>query len=67
MTGPGMSVSELADLGVRRISIGGSLARVGWGAVLMAAEQIKAGSFAGLGVGASGKQLNDIFRSFTQS
>lgn len=61
MFGPGLTVAELADLGVRRISIGGALARVAWGAVLQAAEQIKAGSFAELGQGASGKQLNGIF------
>ena len=61
---PGLNVTELADLGVRRISIGGSLARVAWAAMLAAAEQIKAGSFNGLDAGASGKQLNDTFRRF---
>jgi len=30
MHAPGMSVAELADLGVRRISVGGSLARSAW-------------------------------------
>lgn len=61
MTMPGMSVAELADLGVRRISIGGALARVAWGAMMTAAEQIKAGSFDGLAAGAPGKRLNEIF------
>lgn len=61
MATPGMSVAELADLGVRRISIGGALARVAWGAMMAAAEQIKAGSFDGLAPGASGKRLNEIF------
>jgi 2-methylisocitrate lyase-like PEP mutase family enzyme len=60
----GLSVAELADLGVRRISIGGALATVAWGAVLQAAEQIKVGSFAGLANGASGKRLNEIFGGF---
>jgi 2-methylisocitrate lyase-like PEP mutase family enzyme len=60
----GLSVAELADLGVRRISVGGALARVGWAAVLAAAEQIKAGSFDGLAGGTPGKQLNDIFGAF---
>jgi 2-methylisocitrate lyase-like PEP mutase family enzyme len=64
MMGPGLSVAELADLGVRRISVGGGLARVGWGAVMAAAERIKAGSFDGLAAAAPGKQLNDIFRGF---
>ncbi|MEO8845609.1 MAG: isocitrate lyase/phosphoenolpyruvate mutase family protein [Kofleriaceae bacterium] len=63
MATPGMSVAELADLGVRRISIGGALARVAWGAMMAAAEQIKAGSFDGLAVGASGKRLNEVFGS----
>jgi 2-methylisocitrate lyase-like PEP mutase family enzyme len=60
--GPG--VAELADLGVRRISVGGALARAAWATMLRAAEQIKAGSFEGLAGGTSGKQLNEIFGSF---
>jgi 2-methylisocitrate lyase-like PEP mutase family enzyme len=64
MSGPGLSVAELAGLGVRRISIGGALARVAWGAMLRVAEEIKDGSFAGLASGASGKTLNEIFGSF---
>ena len=64
MWGPGYTVAELAELGVRRISIGGALARVAWGAMLKAAEEIKAGTFDGLATGASGKKLNDIFGSF---
>lgn len=61
MTGPGLSLAELADLGVRRVSIGGALARVAWGAMLKVAEEIKRGSFDGLGSAASGKVLNGIF------
>jgi 2-methylisocitrate lyase-like PEP mutase family enzyme len=61
---PGISVAELADLGVRRISVGGGLARVAWGAALAAIEQLKAGSFEGLANGASGKQMNDAFGGF---
>ena len=62
--GPGLSVVELAELGVRRISVGGALARVAWRAMLAAAEQIKAGSFDGLAGGAPGSQLNEIFGRF---
>lgn len=65
VSSPGLSVSELTDLGVRRISVGGALARVGWGAVMSAAEQIKTGSFDGLGSAASGRRLNDIFDART--
>jgi 2-methylisocitrate lyase-like PEP mutase family enzyme len=65
MFGPGVSVAELAELGVRRISVGGTLARVAWGAMLSVAEQMKAGSFDGLASAAPGKKLNDIFAGFT--
>lgn len=42
------TVRELAAVGVRRISVGGTLARVGWTAVLAAATEIaEQGSFAG--------------------
>jgi 2-methylisocitrate lyase-like PEP mutase family enzyme len=36
-----LSVRELEDLGVRRISVGGALARVAWGAFMRAAKSIK--------------------------
>jgi 2-methylisocitrate lyase-like PEP mutase family enzyme len=58
---PDISVAELADMGVRRISIGGALARVAWGAVKAAAEQMQTGSFEGLANAASGKDMNGIF------
>jgi 2-methylisocitrate lyase-like PEP mutase family enzyme len=57
---PGMTVAELAELGVRRISVGGSLARAAWNAVIGAAEQLAAGSFDGLTAGPS-RKLNEIF------
>ncbi len=45
----GVTVSDLADLGVRRISVGGALARAAWTGFQRAAELIaKQGSFAGL-------------------
>lgn len=57
-------MAELTELGVRRISIGGALARVGWAAMLDAAKRMQAGSFDGLANAASGKQLNGIFGDF---
>jgi 2-methylisocitrate lyase-like PEP mutase family enzyme len=57
---PGMTVAELADLGVRRISVGGSLARIAWNAVIGAAEQLAAGSFEAFAAPPS-KKLNEIF------
>ena len=61
MMAPGLSVAELAGLGVRRISVGGALARVMWKAVWDAAAQMRAGSFAGLAGAASGRELNGLF------
>jgi len=49
---------------VRRVSVGGALARVAWGALLAASEQLRAGSFAGLSNAASGADLNRIFATF---
>ena len=64
MSGPGLTVAELAALGVRRISVGGALARVAWAAMLKAAEEMQQGSFGGLAGAASGKILNGIFQEF---
>ena len=45
-----LTVAEAAALGVRRISIGGALARAAWGGFLEAAREIAAeGTFRGLG------------------
>lgn len=66
MWGPGLTVAELAELGVRRISVGGALARVAWGAMLSAAEAMKAGSFDGLASAVPGKRLNDLFAGFAR-
>lgn len=58
---PGLSARQLADLGVRRISVGGSLARVAWQAMIATAKQVYAGSFEGL-TGTPSSELNAIFR-----
>ncbi|WP_233253498.1 isocitrate lyase/PEP mutase family protein [Paracoccus binzhouensis] len=41
LTGPGYSVAELSEAGVRRISVGGSFARAALGALVRAAEEVK--------------------------
>jgi 2-methylisocitrate lyase-like PEP mutase family enzyme len=47
--GPVPTVAELADLGVRRVSLGSALARAAWGGFLRAARTLATeGSFAGL-------------------
>lgn len=61
---PAMPLAQMAELGVRRISVGGSLARAGWAATMAAAKSIKEGSFTALAGGMPSKQLNDAFGSF---
>lgn len=59
-----LSVARLADLGVRRISLGSALARAAWGALIRATRAMTtAGSFDGLAGAASFAELNTIFRS----
>ncbi len=59
---PGLSVAQLADLGVRRISVGASLARTAWGEFLRAAREIaEAGTFTAFERGAKGGELNALF------
>jgi 2-methylisocitrate lyase-like PEP mutase family enzyme len=58
----GLSVKEAADLGVRRISVGGSLARTAWSGFMQAAKEIaEQGTFAELGKGYPGGELNKMF------
>ncbi len=58
---PDLSVARLADLGVRRISVGSALARVAWGAFMRAALEIKnTGSFDGLAGAASFSEISDV-------
>ncbi len=60
---PGPSVRELQDLGVRRISVGGALARVAWGAFLRAAREIAGqGTFQAFGEAAPFAELDGLFR-----
>lgn len=57
-----VTVSQLADLGVRRISIGGALARAAWGGFIAAAKAIhEQGSFSAFAHAAPFGELNDLF------
>ena len=59
----GLSVKEAADLGVRRISVGGSLARMAWAGFMSAAKEIaERGTFSELAKGYPGAELNKMFR-----
>jgi 2-methylisocitrate lyase-like PEP mutase family enzyme len=59
-----LTVAEIAAMGVRRISVGGTLARVAWTAVMQSARQIaetgKFDSFAGV---VPNSELNALFRA----
>lgn len=58
---PGLSVKEIEALGVRRISVGGSLARSAWGGFMKAAKEIaEQGTFTELAHGYSGGELNKM-------
>jgi 2-methylisocitrate lyase-like PEP mutase family enzyme len=58
-----LSFSQLADLSVRRISVGSGLALAAWGAFLRAAEDIKTnGVFSLLANGAASAHLNELFQ-----
>jgi 2-methylisocitrate lyase-like PEP mutase family enzyme len=58
-----LSLSQLADLGVRRISVGSGLALAAWGTFLRAAKEIKTnGTFNLLANGAASAELNELFQ-----
>jgi len=56
------TVEELAALGVRRISVGGALARAAWGGFMAAAIEIaREGTFQALGRAAPSAAVNGLF------
>jgi 2-methylisocitrate lyase-like PEP mutase family enzyme len=58
----GLGLAEIAALGVRRVSVGGALARTAWGGFMRAAQALaQDGSFDGFAGAASGQQLNALF------
>jgi 2-methylisocitrate lyase-like PEP mutase family enzyme len=57
-----LSVARLADLGVRRVSVGSALARVAWGAFMRAAKGLaETGTFDAFAGAASFEELNALF------
>jgi 2-methylisocitrate lyase-like PEP mutase family enzyme len=59
---PALSVSRLAHLGVRRVSVGSALSRVAWGAFMRAARSIaETGSFDAFADAARFSELDDLF------
>jgi 2-methylisocitrate lyase-like PEP mutase family enzyme len=58
-----LTMPQIAELGVRRVSVGGALARSAWGGFMPAAKLIaEQGKFDGFANAASGNELNSLFR-----
>lgn len=58
-----LTMPDIAALGVRRVSVGGALARSAWGGFMRASRLIaEQGKFDGFADTASGQELNSFFR-----
>ena len=58
----GLSVAQATELGVRRISVGGSLARTAWAGFMRSAKEMaEQGTFTELAGGYPGGELNKMF------
>lgn len=56
-----LSLSQLSDLGVRRVSVGSGLALVTWNAFIRAAQSLTSGSFKALADATRSAELNQLF------
>jgi 2-methylisocitrate lyase-like PEP mutase family enzyme len=64
LAGTALSLDELADLGVKRVSVGSSLARAAYGAFLRAAREIKQnGTFAYAREAVPFAEINAMFKA----
>lgn len=58
-----LTLQDIAAMGVRRVSLGGALARAAWGGLMRATDPLlQEGRFDGLQEAASGAALNALFR-----
>jgi 2-methylisocitrate lyase-like PEP mutase family enzyme len=58
-----LTMQTIAALGVRRVSVGGALARAAWGGVMRAARMLaEEGRFDGFADAVAGRELNSLFR-----
>ena len=58
-----LTVADIAALGVRRISVGGAMARSAWGGFMRSAQMLaEHGKFDGFADAASGGELNQLFK-----
>ncbi len=64
VSSPGsLTMQQIAALGVRRVSVGGALARAAWGGFMRASRQLaEQGTFDGLAGAASGQELDTRFQ-----
>ena len=68
ISGDFMTVAEAARLGVRRISVGGALARAAWGGFLQAAKEIaEQGTFTNLARAIRSTEIEGFFGSTTEA
>jgi 2-methylisocitrate lyase-like PEP mutase family enzyme len=59
-----LTMQAITALGVRRVSVGGALARAAWGGFMRAARMLaEQGRFDGFADAASGRELNSFFRA----
>jgi 2-methylisocitrate lyase-like PEP mutase family enzyme len=59
-----LTLADIAALGVRRVSVGGGMARAAWGGFMRAAQAIaEQGVFDGFAGNASGAELNGLFHA----
>jgi 2-methylisocitrate lyase-like PEP mutase family enzyme len=59
-----LTLDEISALGVRRVSVGGALARSAWGGFMRAARSIaEHGKFDEFASAASGRELNELFHA----
>ena len=64
----GLTMRDAADLGVRRVSVGGALARAAWGGFVRAAKELaERGTFDGFGGAMPHGELQDLFRGTTSA
>jgi 2-methylisocitrate lyase-like PEP mutase family enzyme len=56
-----LTLDDLSALGVRRVSVGGALARSAWGGLLRAAHSLAEGRFDEFAAAASGQELDALF------
>ncbi|MET3392816.1 2-methylisocitrate lyase-like PEP mutase family enzyme [Variovorax sp. 1140] len=59
-----LTMKDIAGLGVRRVSVGGGLARAAWGGFIRAARTLAEGRFDGFADAAAGAELNAFFKPF---